>query len=172
MEAANRGAKDVNGLSIGCNIVLPHEQKHNPYLDKYVTLGYFFVRKELLRKYSFAFIIFPGGFGTLDEFFETVTLIQTGKIDRFPIVVMGREFHKAIEEHIATMAREKTISEEDMHLILFTDSIEEAIDHITNYAEVNHTKLQPSRKTSWVLGEKKLKKSPPPTATTQELGAS
>ena len=128
MEAANRGAKDANGLSLGCNIMLPHEQSHNPYLDRFVTLGYFFVRKELLRKYSLAFIIFPGGFGTLDEFFETVTLIQTGKIERFPIVVMGRDFHKHIEEHIALMAKQKTISEEDLNLILFTDAIEEAVD--------------------------------------------
>lgn len=161
MEAANRGAKDANGLSVGCNIVLPHEQKHNPYLDRYVTFEYFFVRKELLRKYSFAFVIFPGGFGTLDEFFETITLIQTGKIERFPIVVMGRDFHKNIEEHILLMEREKTISPEDLDLILFTDSTSEAIAHITNYAETNHKniRLQPSRKTNWLLGEKTVKKA-------------
>ncbi|MFD1630083.1 TIGR00730 family Rossman fold protein [Pseudopedobacter beijingensis] len=160
MEAANRGAKDADGLSLGCNIVLPHEQKHNPYLDKFVTLGYFFVRKELLRKYSFAFVICPGGFGTLDEFFETVTLIQTGKIERFPIVVLDREFHKSIEEHIALMAEQKTISPEDMNLILFTDSIDEAVEHIHSFAKQDKSiKLQPSRKTSWVLGEKKLKRA-------------
>src|SRR3546814_15342573 len=85
MEAANRGAKESGTLSVGCNIELPHEQAHNPYLDKFVTMEYFFVRKELLRKYSFAFIVLPGGFGTLDEFFETLTLIQTGKIKRFQI---------------------------------------------------------------------------------------
>lgn len=92
MEAANRGAKMANGLSIGCNIVLPHEQTPNPYLDKYVTIDYFFVRKELLRKYSNAFIVFPGGFGTLDEFFETLTLIQTKKTANFPIIIIGTEF--------------------------------------------------------------------------------
>lgn len=161
MEAANRGAKDANGLSLGCNIVLPHEQSHNPYMDRFVTLGYFFVRKELLRKYSFAFIIFPGGFGTLDEFFETVTLIQTDKIERFPIVVMGREFHKHIEEHIALMAEQKTISEEDLHLILFTDSIEEAVDHITTFSKTKADikKLSAPKKESWLLGEKKLKRA-------------
>lgn len=161
MEAANRGAKDANGLSLGCNIVLPHEQKHNPYLDRFVTLGYFFVRKELLRKYSLAFVIFPGGFGTLDEFFETVTLIQTGKIKRFPIVVIGREFHRHIEEHINLMAEQKTISEEDLHLILFTDSIDDAIDHILAFSksqeEIKNQKAP--KKESWLLGERKLKKA-------------
>lgn len=160
MEAANRGAKDVNGLSIGCNIVLPHEQSYNPYLDRFVNLDYFFVRKELLRKYSFAFVIMPGGFGTLDEFFETVTLIQTNKLERFPIVVMGTEFHKAIYDHILLMAEEKTISQEDLDLILFTDSVEEAVEHINMYAK-NHEslKLEPTKSTSWLLGEQKLKRA-------------
>ena len=160
MEAANRGAKDVGGLSIGCNIVLPHEQYANPYLDYSVNMEYFFVRKELLRKYSFAFIIMPGGFGTLDEFFETVTLIQTKKTESFPVVVMGIEFHKDIIGHIEIMAQERTISEEDMHLILFTDSVEEAVEHINKYAiDQAHIKLQPSRKPMWLLGEEKLKAS-------------
>lgn len=160
MEAANRGAKDVGGLSIGCNIVLPHEQYANPYLDYSVDMEYFFVRKELLRKYSFAFIIMPGGFGTLDEFFETVTLIQTKKTESFPVVVMGIEFHKDIIGHIEIMAQERTISEEDMHLILFTDSVEEAVEHINKYAiDQAHIKLQPSRKPMWLLGEEKLKAS-------------
>lgn len=161
MEAANRGAKDANGLSLGCNIVLPHEQSHNPYMDRFVTLGYFFVRKELLRKYSFAFVICPGGFGTLDEFFETVTLIQTGKIARFPIVVMGKEFHKQIEEHINLMAEKKTISEEDLHLILFTDSIDEAVEHISKFSktEAGIKKLNIPKKENWLLGEKKLKRA-------------
>lgn len=127
MEAANRGAKDVNGFSVGCNIVLPHEQKENPYLDRFVTIDYFFVRKELLRKYSFAFVVLPGGFGTLDEFFETVTLIQTGKTDKFPIVIMGVEYHQYIMQHIMKMVEERTISPDDAKLILFTDSTEEAI---------------------------------------------
>src|SRR5690606_27024986 len=108
-----------------CNIVLPHEQKENPYLDKFITLDSFFVRKELLRKYSFAFIVFPGGYGTLDEFFETITLIQTGKIEKFPIVIMGVEFHKNIHNHIDLMIEEGTISPEDYNLVLFTDSIQD-----------------------------------------------
>ena len=100
MEAANRGAKEVNGRSVGCNIVLPHEQDPNPYLDKWVNIRYFFVRKTLLIKYSYAFICMPGGFGTLDELFESITLFQTKKIKDFPVIVMGNEFHKKIIEHV------------------------------------------------------------------------
>jgi len=154
MEAANRGARDAQGLSIGCNIELGHEQVPNPYLDKFVTLEYFFVRKELLRKYSFAFIIMPGGFGTLDEFFETVTLIQTKKIKRFPIIVMDTKFHQDIRDHIEVMRIQKTISEEDLELILFTDSIEDVIDHISHYATNDlKLKLTESLKPLWILGE-------------------
>lgn len=160
MEAANRGAKDAGGLSVGCNILLPHEQKHNPYLDRYVTMEYFFVRKELLRKYSFAFVVLPGGFGTLDEFFETLTLIQTGKIERFPIVVMGVGFHREIIAHVDRMMEEQTISPEDMDLLLFTDSVEDVVAHIRKYAEVSpDIKLDPPRNTSWLLGERKVKKA-------------
>lgn len=159
MEAANRGAKDSDGLSVGFNIVLPHEQVENPYLDKFVNLEYFFVRKELLRKYSFAFVVLPGGFGTLDEFFETLTLIQTGKIEQFPIVVMGVDFHADIINHVKRMIDEKTISEEDMDLLLFSDDIGEVVDHIRKYAERSpNIKLSPARKTSWVLGEEKIEK--------------
>src|SRR5688572_11286299 len=99
MEAANRGAKDVNGRSVGCNIQLPQEQKPNNYLDKWVSIRYFFVRKTLLIKYSFAFIVLPGGFGTLDEFFEALTLTQTKKINRFPIIVFDKAFHSDLIEH-------------------------------------------------------------------------
>ncbi|MCT1531417.1 TIGR00730 family Rossman fold protein [Sphingobacterium daejeonense] len=155
MEAANRGAKDVNGASVGCNIVLPHEQKHNPYMDKFVNIDYFFVRKELLRKYSFAFVIMPGGFGTLDEFFETLTLIQTKKISQFPIVVMGMDFHQNIKEHVDRMIIEKTISPEDQDLLLFTDDIQEAAAHILKYADTNKIIKLQDPKPSWILGEKK-----------------
>jgi uncharacterized protein (TIGR00730 family) len=155
MEAANRGAKDVNGASVGCNIVLPHEQKHNPYMDKFVNIDYFFVRKELLRKYSFAFVIMPGGFGTLDEFFETLTLIQTKKISQFPIVVMGMDFHQNIKEHVDRMIIEKTISPEDQDLLLFTDDIQEAAEHILKYADTNKSIQLQDPKPSWILGEKK-----------------
>ncbi|MEX1201607.1 MAG: TIGR00730 family Rossman fold protein [Ferruginibacter sp.] len=134
MEAANRGAKDVGGRSVGCNIVLPHEQHENPYLDKWVIIKYFFVRKTLLIKYSYAFIVMPGGFGTLDEYFEAVTLIQTKVIFGFPIVVFDTEFHKDIIAHIDKMKLAGTISPEDLNLCLFTNSIEEAIKHLKEHA--------------------------------------
>lgn len=130
MEAANRGAKDVGGKSVGCNIVLPHEQHYNPYLDKQTTIRYFFVRKTLLIKYSYAFISFPGGFGTMDEFFESLTLVQTKKISKFPIIVFDTAFHKALIEHIEVMKEAGTISPDDLKLCLFTDSMEEAIEFI------------------------------------------
>ncbi|MFZ9504701.1 MAG: TIGR00730 family Rossman fold protein [Cyclobacteriaceae bacterium] len=134
MEAANRGAKDVGGRSIGCNIVLPMEQYANPYLDHWVNIRYFFVRKTLLIKYSYAFIVMPGGFGTLDEFFEAITLIQTGKISRFPIVLFDKEFHSALMEHVHKMRIEKAISESDLDLFIYTDSVEEATQFIRKKA--------------------------------------
>ena len=134
MEAANRGAKDVNGKSVGCNIVLPHEQKPNPYLDKWVDIRYFFVRKTLLIKYSYAFVICPGGFGTLDEFFEAITLIQTGKIAQFPVVIFGKDYHQHIIEHIELMKNRGTISAKDLYLFLITDTVQEAIQHIKQKA--------------------------------------
>ena len=130
MEAANRGAREVGGRSVGCNIELPHEQVHNPYLDKWVNIKYFFVRKTLLLKYSYAFVVMPGGFGTLDEYFEALTLIQTGKISQFPIIIFDTKFHKDIIEHIEMMKGAGTISPEDLDLCLFTDSVEEAIKHL------------------------------------------
>ncbi|AWV96673.1 LOG family protein [Arcticibacterium luteifluviistationis] len=136
MEAANRGAKDVGGKSVGINIILPHEQYPNPYLDKWVDLKYFFVRKTLLIKYSYAFVICPGGFGTLDEFFEAMTLIQTGKIKEFPIVVFGKEFHEHIEKHVQKMIEEKTISPKDKDMFLVTDDIGEAVEHIKKHTIV------------------------------------
>lgn len=157
MEAANRGAKDVGGRSIGCNIILPHEQKPNPYLDRWIDLDYFFVRKTLLSKYSYAFVVMPGGYGTLDEFFEAITLIQTGKFQKFPVVLMGTEYHKRLYDHIHHMIQQKTISDTDAALFLFTDSIEEAVAHISKYAiegfglkKIKHPK--PFR----LLGEKSL----------------
>ncbi len=134
MEAANRGAKDVNGRSVGLNIKLPFEQHHNPYLDRSVTLDYFFVRKTLLIKYSYGFIIMPGGFGTLDEMFEALTLIQTKKIRNFPIVVMGSEFWGEMRKFIDAMLAGGTISPEDLDLIKWTDSIDEAMAHLQEHA--------------------------------------
>lgn len=130
MEAANRGAKDVGGKSVGCNIVLPHEQFQNKYLDKSVDIKYFFVRKVLLIKYSYAFVVMPGGFGTLDEYTEAITLIQTRKIDMFPIIIFDRDFYQKILEHNKRMIRDGTISAEDLKLYLVTDSVDEAIEYI------------------------------------------
>lgn len=134
MEAANRGAKEAGGRSIGCNIVLPMEQKPNRYLDSWVKIDYFFIRKVLLTKYSYAFVVMPGGYGTMDEFFEAITLIQTGKTMRFPVILMGKAYHEELFRYIENMISEKTISVEDSKLFLFTDSIEEAIRHINKYA--------------------------------------
>ncbi|MBA3828069.1 MAG: TIGR00730 family Rossman fold protein [Taibaiella sp.] len=130
MEAANRGAKEGGGISVGCNIVLPKEQEPNRYLDRWVSIDYFFIRKVLLSKYSYAFVVMPGGYGTMDEFFEAITMIQTGKFQRFPIVLMGKEYHKELYEYIQKLVIEKTISPDDIQLFLFTDSVTEAIAHI------------------------------------------
>lgn len=134
MEAANRGAKEVGGKSVGCNIILPFEQHHNPYLDKFMNFKYFFVRKVLLSKYSFAFVVLPGGFGTLDEFFEALTLIQTKVMRSFPVVLMCSDFHKEIYNHIKYMAEYGTINKEDLKLFILTDSLEEMEKHIHKYA--------------------------------------
>lgn len=130
MEAANRGAKEVGGRSVGCNIVLPHEQKPNKYLDHWVNIRYFFVRKTLLIKYSYAFVVMPGGFGTLDEYFEAITLIQTKMISQFPVIIFDRQFHKDLLAHIEIMKTNGTISPDDYKLFLITDSIDEAIEYI------------------------------------------
>jgi uncharacterized protein (TIGR00730 family) len=128
MEAANRGARQGGGLSLGCNIELPMEQFPNPYLDRYIDFNYFFVRKVMLVKYSDAFIVMPGGFGTLDEIFETVVLIQTGKIEKFPVIIMGREFWEPMREFIdKSLIAGGTISPEDMDLVHVTDDPDEAI---------------------------------------------
>ena len=134
MEAANRGAKDVDGRSVGCNIELPHEQKQNAYLDRFVTLRYFFVRKTLLMKYSYAFVIMPGGAGTLDEMFEALTLIQTGKIRNFPVVLMGTDYWSDLLPFIQRMAKIGMIAESDVELVYATDSVDEAIAHIKKKA--------------------------------------
>jgi uncharacterized protein (TIGR00730 family) len=134
MEAANRGAKEVGGRSVGCNIELPFEQPANAYLDRCVRMHYFFVRKALLVKYSYAFVVMPGGAGTLDELFEAVTLIQTGKIKNFPIVIMGTDYWKELIGFIDKMAQRGTISPSDLGLIYATDSIDEAIEHIRSKA--------------------------------------
>ncbi len=153
MEAANRGAFENGGRSVGCNILLPFEQVGNKYVHTSVTFEHFFVRKALLVKYSYAFIILPGGFGTMDEFFETLTLVQTKTITSFPVVLFGKEFYKQLWEAIQDMAEKGTISKEDMDLVLFTDNIDEAMNHITKYIRSNY-KIKP-RKKMWWLFEKK-----------------
>jgi hypothetical protein len=130
MEAANRGAKAVGGRSVGVNIELPFEQNPNPYMDRSVDIRYFFVRKVLLLKYSYGFVIMPGGFGTLDEFFETITLIQTEKISQFPIVVMDREYHQELMRYVDKMIERGTVSPSDKELFFYTDSIDEAVKYL------------------------------------------
>jgi len=128
MEAANRGAKEGGGLSLGCNIRLPMEQQPNQYLDKFIEFEHFFVRKVMLVKYSSAFVVMPGGFGTLDEAFEVITLAQTGKLERFPVVGMARDFWDHLRSFIRdTMLAEGTISNEDLDFIQGANTVEDAI---------------------------------------------
>ena len=116
MEAANRGAKEAGGLSIGANIVLPHEQGANPYMDRFMEFDHFFVRKVMLVKYSCAFVVMPGGFGTLDEVFETITLMQTDKIQDFPVILMGVEYWGPLIDFLQkTLITHATIGEADLH---------------------------------------------------------
>ncbi len=151
MEAANRGAREAGGPSIGCNIELPKEQTPNPYLDRFIEFRYFFVRKLMLVKYSHGFITLPGGFGTLDEIFETVTLIQTRKIWNFPVVLMGVEFWEPLVHFMRTrLVARNTIDPEDLDALLITDSPEEAVHHVLSVAET-HPKL--SQKPSPILRE-------------------
>ncbi len=127
MEAANKGAKEAGGRSVGCNIVLPMEQHPNPYLDTMLNFRYFFVRKVMLVKYSYAFIVMPGGFGTYDEVFEALTLIQTGKIQNFPVVMVGRAFWQSLFDVMQnTLLKEGTISAADLDHVQIMDSPEEA----------------------------------------------
>jgi uncharacterized protein (TIGR00730 family) len=127
MEAANRGAKEAGGRSVGCNILLPKEQAHNPYLDIVVDFKHFFVRKTMLVKYSYGFIVMPGGYGTFDEMFEALTLIQTGKVAGFPVVLVGRDFWQPLVDYLtSTLLREGTIDSRDTTLFHVTDSPQEA----------------------------------------------
>ncbi len=134
MEGANRGAREAGGRSVGCNISLPHEQYPNPYLDRYVTCHYFFVRKVLLFKYSYAFIALPGGLGTLDELTEALTLIQTGKIQQFPVVLMGSDYWRPFTDLLKEMLEDGMISPTDLAQVLVTDSVAEAMAHIEQHA--------------------------------------
>jgi len=155
MEAANRGAREVGGKSVGCNIELPQEQQPNPYLDRHVTLRHFFVRKLLLVKYSYAFIVMPGGVGTMDELFESLTLIQTRKIEQFPIVLIGKQYWHRLVELLEQMVKAGTIDPADMNLLLVTDSVGEAMAHIQKHTiEPFHLHRRPvTMKRSWLLHE-------------------
>jgi len=159
MEAANRGAREVAARSIGCNIILPKEQKPNPYLDRWVEFRYFFVRKVMLVKYSYAFVVFPGGFGTMDEIFECATLIQTGKIRNFPLILMGTDYWKPLQEFICHgMVGEATILPADCDRLLFTDSLDEAMERILTAATKEFGLVwQPSAK--WYFGESEMAKA-------------
>jgi uncharacterized protein (TIGR00730 family) len=150
MEAANRGAFENKGISVGCNIQLPFEQHINPYVNKSITFEHFFVRKVLLVKYSYAFIIMPGGFGTYDELFEILTLIQTKSVTNFPIVIFGKEYYKPLQENIDWMEKQGTISKEDISLVLFTDSIDEAMGHISHYINTNY-KVKSRKRFLWLF---------------------
>jgi hypothetical protein len=131
MEAANRGAKEAGGLSLGCNIRLPREQMPNQFLDKFIDFEHFFVRKVMMVKYSSAFVVMPGGFGTLDEAFEVATLIQTGKLERFPIVGLGGDFWTQLRKFAReTMLEQGVISEDDIAFVHPAETIDEALQYI------------------------------------------
>ena len=154
MEAANRGAKEAGGLSVGCLIELPNEYP-NPYLDKLVTFRYFFVRKVMLVKYSYAFIVFPGGLGTLDEVFEAATLIQTGKIRHFPLILFGREFWQPLIDYMrGTLLARGTIDPEDVERLIVTDSPKEAVELVrTTAMERFGLTYGPRARPRWFFGE-------------------
>jgi len=155
MEAANRGARDVGARSVGCNIILPQEQRHNDYLDLWLEFHYFFLRKMMLVKYSYAFVVLPGGFGTMDEIFETATLIQTGKIRDFPLVLMGVDFWRPLVDLFRdSMIPEGTISPLDVDRLLLTDSPDEAMSRIMSSATELGLIWQPRPR--WYLGESHL----------------
>jgi len=156
MEAANRGAKEAGGRSIGCNIQLAHEQSPNPYLDLMVEFRYFFVRKVMLAKYSYAFVAFPGGFGTMDEIFEAATLIQTGKIQDFPVVLMGSNYWAPLLNFLRdTMVPAGTVELSDLDRLIVTDSPEDAATTIFTAATTKFG-LRWERKAKWILGERQV----------------
>ncbi|HYF14342.1 MAG TPA: TIGR00730 family Rossman fold protein [Phycisphaerales bacterium] len=162
MEAANRGAREAGGRSIGCNIVLPMEQKPNPYVDRFVTFNYFFVRKVMLVKYSYAFVVLPGGFGTLDELFEALTLVQTRKIDAFPIVLMGVDYWAPMIDFLRSrLLINKTIDTGDVDLMIVTDSPDEAERAIRKSRDVWEKEAAPAQpKPKAILGEHKMPEPP------------
>jgi hypothetical protein len=148
MEAANRGAKEVGGRSVGCNIRLPIEQAPNQYLDQWIDCHHFFVRKVLLFKYSYGFVALPGGLGTMDELFEVLTLIQTGKIEHFPVVLIGMDYWRPLLGFLAQMVSAATIDASDLDLLLATDDVDAAVRHIEQHA-AERFGLQARRPEAW-----------------------
>jgi uncharacterized protein (TIGR00730 family) len=151
MEAANRGAFEAGGRSVGCNIILPFEQTPNPYMHVWFEIRYFFIRKVLLLKYSYAFVVLPGGWGTMDEMFETLTLVQTGVIHNFPVVLIGTDYYKPLMEYLEFMVAQKTISPDDLHLIKLTDDIDEATAHIHKFITQNYKVKERKNPLWWLL---------------------
>lgn len=159
MEAANRGAQLGKGVSVGLNIQLPEEQKPNRYQDKSLSFRHFFARKVMFVKYASGYVIMPGGFGTLDEFFESLTLIQTGKIRRFPVVLMGRKYWEGLIRWMGqTLVDQRTISPGDMNLFYLTDQPEDAVEYILKY----------HRDTIRPTGERRKKSPLPPLKSGNE----
>ena len=153
MQAANEGARVAGGKSVGVNIELPFEQKPNPFLDLSVDIKYFFVRKVLLFKYSHGFVIFPGGFGTIDEMFEALTLIQTKKMPWFPVVVIGKAYWEELKAQVGHMVLEKTISPDDENLFLVTDDLNDAVNFLSEKIALNNQRRKKIFKRQWWLGE-------------------
>jgi uncharacterized protein (TIGR00730 family) len=154
MEAVNRGAREAGGRSLGCNIELPVEQNPNPYLDRVVRCRYFFVPKVLLFKYSYAFVGLPGGLGTCDELFEALTLIQTGKIQNFPVVLIGTDYWRRLLDLLDHMVKARTIDETDLHLLLVTDHIDGAMEYIQRHPVEQFGLVPRPLRPSGLLGER------------------
>jgi uncharacterized protein (TIGR00730 family) len=153
MEAANRGARDAGGLSIGCNIELPFEQDPNPYVDLSIQFRYFFVRKTMFVKYAEAFVIFPGGMGTMDELFEALTLIQTGKIEHFPVVLVGRDYWRGLMTWIESkVLDEGKISAQDLELAVVTDDIDEIVQVIVERSQGRQQMVETTRADDLIRG--------------------
>jgi len=153
MEAANKGAYESGGYSVGCNIILPFEQKPNPYLHKWIDIPYFFLRKVILIKYSYGFVVMPGGLGTLDELFESLTLIQTKVIQHFPVVIFDSKYHEKLWQHIQVMAENESISKEDMKLLFMTDSVEDLVNHIEEHAVKRFGLVKKTIRPKWWFAE-------------------
>ncbi|MEI2759875.1 MAG: TIGR00730 family Rossman fold protein [Bacteroidia bacterium] len=155
MEAANRGAKEAGGFSVGCNIILPREQQPNMYLDKLVEFHHFFVRKVLMFKYSYAFVVLPGGVGTIDEMFEALTLIQTKKVSDFPVVLMGKNYWQPVIDQLKVFDEHKTALHTELDSLLITDSLDEMTEYLRVKA-IERFKLSKAMKfnrSKWFLEE-------------------